>query len=205
MYSDLNEKQINVLNFIKRQIIENGYPPSVREICEGVGIKSTSTAHAQLNKLEEKGYIRKSSSKNRAIEILSKDTESEFEPKKTIDIPIVGCVTAGQPILATEQIEDTFPVPIDFVSNGTYFMLNVKGESMIEAGILNGDLIMVHKQEFANDGEIVVALLDDSATVKRYFKEKDHIVLKPENSTMEPILTNDVKILGKVVGLYRTY
>lgn len=204
MYSDLNEKQIAVLNFIKFQIIENGYPPSVREICKGVGIKSTSTVHAQLNTLKDKGYIRKTSSKNRAIEVLQTG-DKEFEPKKTIDIPIVGNVTAGIPILANEQIEDTFPVPIDLVSNGTYFMLNIKGESMIDAGIFDGDLIIVRKQDYADNGDIIVALLDDSATVKTYIKKQDHIILRPENSAMEPIITTNVVILGKVIGLYRSY
>lgn len=205
MYQDLTERQINIYNFIKFQIIDNGFPPSVREIAKGVGIKSTSTVHNQLNILEEKGYIRKTSSKNRAIEILDKDLDSEFTPKKTIDVPVIGKVTAGEPILATEHIEDTFPLPLDLVSSGTIFMLNVRGESMIEAGILDGDLIIVKKQDYADNGDIVVALLDDSATVKRYFKKEDCIELRPENSTMEPILTRDVIILGKVIGLQRYY
>lgn len=205
MYQDLTERQINIYNFIKFQIAENGFPPSVREIAKGVGIKSTSTVHNQLNILEEKGYIRKMSLKNRAIEILDKDLDSEFLPKKTIDVPIIGKVTAGEPILATEHIEDTFPLPLDLVSCGTVFMLNVRGESMIEAGILDGDLIIVKKQDYANNGDIVVALLDDSATVKRYFKRDDCIELRPENPSMEPILTRDVVILGKVIGLQRYY
>lgn len=205
MYSDLNEKQIDILNFIKLQILEKGYPPSVREIAKGVNIKSTSTVHAQLNKLEEKAYIKKTSLKNRAIEVLPQENDTEFLPKKTVDIPILGKVTAGEPILATEHIEDTFPVPIDLVSNGPVFMLYVKGESMIEAGILDGDLIMVKKQDYANNGDIVVALLDDSATVKRYFKKDDYIELRPENSSMAPIIAREVSILGKVIGLQRYY
>lgn len=205
MYSDLNDRQISILNFIKSQIIENGYPPSVREIAKGVGIKSTSTVHSQLNKLEEKGYIRKTSSKNRAIEVLAQDEDSDFLPKKTVDIPIIGDVTAGEPILASEHIEDTFPVPIEMTSNGNLFMLNVQGESMIEAGILDGDLIIVQKQNYANKGDIVVALLEDSATVKTYIPMDDYIMLRPENSSMEPIISRDVSILGKVIGLYRQY
>lgn len=205
MYSDLNEREMNILNFIKKHIAEEGYPPSIREMCRALDIKSTSTTHAILNILEEKGYIKKTSLKTRAIEVLDHDSNLEFRPKKTIDIPIVGSVTAGQPILAVENIEDTFPIPVESVSHGTNFMLNVKGESMIEAGIMDKDMIIVQKQDSANDGDIVVAMIDDSATVKRYFKKEDHVVLQPENSSMEPIIAKDVRILGKVVGLYRKY
>ena len=206
MYGDLNKKQSNILNFIKYKSAEEGYPPTIREICAGVGIKSTSTVHHHLSKLEEKGYIRKKSAKNRALEVVEKNEEGEFiETKKTFDVPILGQVTAGEPILATENIEDTFPIPIDFTSADSMFILNVEGESMIEAGILDGDKILVKQQNTANNGEIVVALLEDSATVKRYFKEDDHVILKPENSTMEPIKTSDVNILGIVIGLYRFY
>ncbi len=205
MYSEINEKQLEVLNYIKYKISENGYPPSVREICKGVGIKSTSTVHNYINILEENGFIRKTSSKNRAIEVLGKYGDTNIQPKKTIDVPVLGRVTAGEPILATEQIEDTFPIPLDYTSADTMFILKVEGESMIDAGILDGDMILVKQQNTADNGEIVVALLDDSATVKRFYKENDHILLKPENSKMEPIKTTDVEILGLVVGLYRFY
>lgn len=205
MYEDLSEKQLIILNFIKREIQTKGYPPAVREICKAVNLKSTSTVHGHLAKLEEKGYIRKDPTKPRAIEILDdSDNEGIFSRKEIIDVPIIGKVTAGQPILAVENIEDTFPVPVDFVQNKTAFMLNVKGESMIEAGILDGDYVLVQQQSTATNGEIVVALLEDEeATVKTFFKEKDYIRLQPENQTMDPIISRDVKILGKVVGVFR--
>ncbi|MDO5717554.1 MAG: transcriptional repressor LexA [Tissierellia bacterium] len=205
MYSDLNEKQLKVLNFIKYNIAENGYPPTVREIAASVGIKSTSTVYKYIQNLEEKKYIRKSSSKNRAIEVIEYSTDYEMPTKKTIDIPIIGTVTAGQPILAIENIEDTFPIPIEHSFGANLFMLTVQGESMIEAGILDGDLIVVRQQNNAENGDIVVALIDDSATVKRYFKKDDHIMLKPENSSMEPIKTKNAVILGKVISLYRNF
>lgn len=206
MYENLNKKQSDILNFIKYKSAEEGFPPTIREICVGVGIKSTSTVHHHLNKLEEKGYIRKKSAKNRALEVVEKNNDGEFiESKKTLDVPIVGQVTAGEPILATENIEDTFPIPLDFTSADSMFILNVEGESMIEAGILDGDKILVKQQSTANNGDIVVALLDDSATVKRYFKENDHVILQPENSNMDPIKTSEVNILGIVIGLYRFY
>ncbi len=205
MYSDLNDKQKDILKFIKYKIIEEGFPPSVREIASGVGIKSTSTVYNHINVLEKKGYLRKSSSKNRAIEILDHENDLDFLPKKTIDIPIVGRVTAGEPILAVEHIEDTFPIPLEIAAGSEVFMLNVKGESMIEAGILDGDQIIVRQQNYANNGDIVVALIDDSATVKTYYKKDDHILLQPENSSMEPIRAREVVILGKVIGLYRIY
>ena len=203
MYEDLTQTQIEILYFIKNQIQKQGYPPAVREICKGVNLKSTSTVHRQLEKLEAKGYIRKDPTKPRAIEVLDRDEDSLFSPKKTVDIPIIGKVTAGQPILAVEHIEDTFPVPIELAERGPLFMLKVQGESMIEAGIYNDDYVLVKQQNDAINGDIVVALLEDEATVKRFFKEKEYVRLQPENITMSPILTKNVTILGKVIGLYR--
>lgn len=203
MYEDLTQKQIEILYYIKNQVQKQGYPPSVREICKGVNLKSTSTVHNHLEKLEMKGYIRKDPTKPRAIEILDKDENSLFAPKKTVDIPIIGKVTAGQPILAVEHIEDTYPVPIDMAERGPLFILKVQGDSMINAGILNDDYVLVKQQNQAVNGDIVVALLEDEATIKRFFKEKDHIRLQPENESMSPILTKNVTVLGKVIGLYR--
>lgn len=204
MYEDLSNKQLEILNYMKMEINKKGYPPSVREICEAVGLRSTSTVHGHLSKLEDKGYIRRDPTKPRAIEILSNDSSTDFSyNKEMVNVPIIGKVTAGQPILAVENIEDTFPLPIEFVDNGNTFILKVNGESMIEAGILNNDYVVVRQQSFATNGDIVVALIDDNATVKRFFKESDHIRLQPENSFMEPIILNDVTILGKVIGVFR--
>lgn len=203
MYEDLSQKQVEILEFIKKEIQMKGYPPAVREICVGVNLKSTSTVHSHLEKLEQKGYIRKDPTKPRAIEVLYRDEDFIFGPKKTVDIPIVGKVTAGQPILAVENIEDTFPIPVELAQKGTIFMLRIQGESMINAGILNDDYVLVKKQNTAENGDIVVALLDEEATVKRFFKEKDCIKLQPENELMSPIYSTDVKVLGKVIGLYR--
>lgn len=203
MYEDLSQKQVEILLFIKSEIQKKGYPPAVREICAGVGLKSTSTVHGHLAKLEQKGYIRKDPTKPRAIEILDKDDDFLLTRKKTLDVPIVGKVTAGSPILAVENIEDTYPVPLELVEGHDVFMLKVQGESMIEAGILDGDLVLVKEQKQAYNGDIVVALLGEEATVKRFFKEKDTIRLQPENQFMEPIYSRDVSILGKVIGLYR--
>ena len=203
MYEDLTQKQIEILYYIKNQVQKQGYPPSVREICKGVNLKSTSTVHSHLEKLEMKGYIRKDPTKPRAIEVLDKDEDSLFAPKKTVDVPIIGKVTAGQPILAVEHIEDTYPVPIDMAERGPLFILKVQGDSMIDAGILHNDFVLVKQQNQAINGDIVVALLEDEATIKRFFKEKDYIRLQPENESMSPILTKNVMILGKVIGLYR--
>ncbi len=203
MYEDLSQKQIEILLFIKSELQKKGYPPAVREICKGVGLKSTSTVHGHLERLEQKGYIRKDPTKPRAIEILDKDNDFLFSHKKTLDVPIIGKVTAGTPILAVENIEDTYPVPLDLVEGSDVFMLKVSGESMIEAGILDGDLVLVREQNQARNGEIVVALLGEDATIKRFYKEKDTIRLQPENQFMEPIYSKDVSILGKVIGLYR--
>lgn len=205
MHEDLTQKQVEIMQFIKNHIQTQGYPPAVREICKGVNLKSTSTVHRHLEKLEDKGYIRKDPTKPRAIEILDSGDDSLFAPKKTVDIPVVGKVTAGQPILAVEHIEDTFPIPIELAQRGPLFMLRVQGDSMVDAGILNDDLVLVKQQNNAVNGDIVVALIKEEATVKRFFKEKDSIRLQPENQTMEPIYTQDAIILGKVIGLYRKF
>jgi len=206
MYEDLNSSQIKILNYLKYQLQNKGYPPSVREICHAVDLKSTSTVHGHLTKLEEKGYIRKDPTKPRAIEILHSDSNQDFKlQKEIINVPIIGKVTAGEPILAVENIEDTFPLPVDFVDskNHEIFILKIKGDSMIDAGIFDGDFIVVSQQSTANNGDIVVALLDDEATVKRFFKEKTQIRLQPENKSMDPIYTSKASILGRVVGVYR--
>lgn len=201
MYSDLTERQVAILNFIKRELNKKGYPPSVREIGEAVGLSSSSTVHGHLAHLEKKGYLRRDPTKPRAIEIL--DSENDFHRKEIVHVPIVGKVTAGEPILAVENIEDTFPLPLDFVNNDSVFILSVRGESMINAGILDGDYVMVRQQAHAKNGDIVVALLGDEATVKTFYKEKDYVRLQPENPSLEPIYTTDVRILGKVIGVFR--
>lgn len=203
MYEDLTQKQVEILLYIKSEVQRQGYPPSVRDICKGVNLRSTSTVHNHLEKLEAKGYIRKDPTKPRAIEILDKNDDFLLIQKKTIDVPILGKVTAGAPILAVENIEDTYPVPLDMVKDHDVFMLKIQGESMINAGILDGDLVLVREQKNANNGDIVVALLDEEATVKRFFKELNRIRLQPENEFMEPIYTDNVSILGKVIGLFR--
>lgn len=202
--AELTEKQQVIYDFIKKTILDRGYPPSVREICEAIGLRSTSTVHGHLERLERKGLIRRDPTKPRAIEILD---ESFMNIKRElVNVPIIGRVTAGQPILAVENIEDYFPLPIEYInSNDTYYMLKVEGESMIKAGIHDHDLILVRKQKTASNRDIVVALIDDSVTVKRFFKEKDHIRLQPENDAMAPIILNKVDILGKVTGLFRKF
>lgn len=204
MYPDLSMRQTKILDFIKEEIRKKGYPPAVREIGQAVGLLSSSTVHGHLQTLEEKGYIRRDPTKPRAIEILDSSNGAMEINKKVIHVPIVGRVTAGQPILAVENIEATFPLPEDLVRQDNIFMLRVQGESMIEAGILDGDFIIVRQQNEARNGDIVVALLGDEATVKRFFKERTLIRLQPENSAMEPIYSQDVSVLGKVVGVYRT-
>ncbi len=200
MYPDLSKRQTDILEHIKKVIREKGYPPSVREIGDAVGLMSSSTVHGHLQTLEEKGYIRRDPTKPRAIEILD---SSYGDEKRTVLVPIIGRVTAGQPILAHENIEDHFPLPKDLVNSDTVFMLKVDGESMIDAGILDGDLILVRQQRVARNGEIVVAMVGEEATVKRYFREKTLIRLQPENQYMEPIFSQDVTILGKVIGVFR--
>lgn len=204
MYEDLSDKQIMILNFIKKELKTKGYPPAVREICKAVNLRSTSTVHGHLNRLEKKGYIRRDPTKPRAIEILENDNLSYFPKKEIVNIPIVGKVTAGQPILAYENIEDNFPLPIDFINTrNPVFMLRVKGDSMVEAGILDGDYVLVKQTNVANNGEIVVALIEDEATVKTFYKENNYFRLQPQNQYLEPIICNDVKILGKVIGVFR--
>ena len=198
---DLSAKKQQILSYLKSEVQKKGYPPSVREICQAVGLKSTSTVHAHLSRLEKKGYIRRNPTKPRAIEILD-----QTDKKDVVEVPIVGTITAGTPILAVQNIEDTFPLPVNFLNYDTdVFMLRVKGESMIEAGIFDRDFILVRQQSSADNGDIIVALLEDSATVKTYYKEKDYIRLQPENATMSPIITKDVKVLGKVIGLFRKF
>ncbi len=196
-----NNKQIQILEFIKKEINDKGYPPSVREIGAAVGLRSTSTVHGHLERLEKKGLIRRDATKPRAIEVLD---EFQNNKKEMIDIPVVGKVRAGQPILAVENVEDVVPLPMDFIrTNNQTFILKVQGDSMIEAGILDGDYLIVEQRNTAENGEIVVALIDDSATVKTFYKEDGYIRLQPENSSMSPIISNDVVILGKVIGLFR--
>lgn len=199
--SDLTTKQEEILNFLKQVNSDRGYPPSVREICLAVGLKSTSTVHSHLSKLEAKGYIRRDPTKPRAIEII--DESKNWLTDHVTPVPVLGTVTAGTPILATENIEEYYPLPNHMAKQGNIYMLRVKGESMINAGILNRDYIIVRQQEHVDNGDIAVALLGDEVTVKRFFKEKNRIRLQPENDTMDPIFCLDVKIIGKVIGLFR--
>jgi repressor LexA len=197
-----NNKQHEIYEYIKSSVLSKGYPPSVREICEAVGLKSTSTVHGHLERLEKKGLIKRDPTKPRAIELMKESVTK----REIIDIPIVGKITAGLPILAVENIEDTFSIPINYIkSKNQLFILNVSGTSMIEAGIFDGDLAIIEKCNTADNGDIVVALIENEATLKRFFKEKDHIRLQPENSTMKPIIVSDCQILGKLAGIYRTY
>ena len=208
---ELNKREKAIIKFIEKKVTEDGYPPSVREIGKAVGLHSTATVHGYLAKLREKGYIKKEDKKGRTLKLLKGGDGKEFEneqkilysQKELIEIPLIGKITAGAPILAVENVTDTFPIPIDFVGNSECFMLTVRGESMIEAGILDGDYILVRKQSDVTNGEIVVALIEDEATVKTFYKEKDHIRLQPENSAMEPIIVPNCSILGKVVGVFR--
>ncbi len=198
----ISKKQEEILEFMKTEVREKGYPPSVREICQAVNLKSTSTVHGHLAQLEKKGLIRRDPSKPRAIEI--KDIQNQMPKRELAFVPVIGTVTAGTPIFAEENITDTFPIPVDYLSNEESFMLNVKGDSMIEAGIFDKDMILVQKQNHAQNGDIVVALIDDDyATVKTFYREKEYIRLQPENSSLSPILVRDVRILGKVIGLFR--
>lgn len=197
----LTSKQQLILDFIKQVQSEKGYPPSVREICLAVGLKSTSTVHSHLNKLEEKGMIKRDPTKPRAIEIF--DETRDWIQTHVTPIPIIGTVTAGAPILATENIEGYYPLPNNMSKNGDSYMLRVSGDSMINAGIFNKDYIIIRQQDSAQNGDIVVALLGDEVTVKRFFKENNRVRLQPENDAMDPIYCLEVKILGKVIGLFR--
>ena len=208
----LNKREKAILKFIEKQINANGYPPSVREIGKAVDLKSTATVHGYIASLEKKGYIKKESQKGRTLKLLKggaiEGQQSTFDKevyssREMVDVPVIGKITAGEPILAVENVTDTFPIPLDFVGTGESFMLTVRGESMIEAGILNGDYILVKKQNTAHNGEIVVALIGDEATVKTFYKEKDHIRLQPENSSMDPIIVPTCQILGRVAGVFR--
>lgn len=199
----ISAKQQEILEYIKQEILHKGYPPAVREICEAVHLRSTSSVHAHLETLENKGYIRRDATKPRAIEIV--DDQFNLTRRELVNVPIVGQVAAGQPILAEENIEDYFPIPAGMMPNKESFMLKVKGESMINAGILNGDLILVQQQTTAENGDKVVALIDDSAMVKTYYKEDGHYRLQPENDYMDPIIVDEVSILGKVFGVFRIF
>lgn len=211
--NELNNREKDILKFIEKQVAELGYAPSVREIGKAVGLSSTATVHAYLAKLEEKGYIKKENQKGRTLRLLKgndkKPAQEQTEEKpfysgrELVDVPVVGKITAGAPILAVENITDSFLIPVDFVGNSESFMLTVSGESMIEVGIMDGDYILVKRQNVARNGEIVVAMIDDEATVKTFFKENGHIRLQPENSSMDPIIVPDCQILGKVVGVFR--
>ena len=200
--ADVKDKQSEIYEFLKTYTENKGYPPSVREICEAVSLRSTSTVHGHLKRLEKKGMIKRDPSKPRALEI----AELSLPKKEMINIPIVGKITAGLPILATENIEDTFPIPLEYIKHDKeLFMLRVSGQSMVNVGIRDNDLAIIESAQNAVNGDIVVALIDDSATIKRFFKEKDHIRLQPENDTMDPILVDDCTILGKLVGIFRSF
>ncbi len=200
-YENLSMKQQEILEYLKDCILKKGYPPAVREICDAVGLKSTSSVHSHLETLEKKGYIRKDPSKPRAIEIC--DDSFQMLRTEMVNVPLVGNVAAGTPILAEQNIEGYFPIPAEFIPKGESFSLKVRGDSMINAGIFNGDQIFVQCCQEARNGDIVVALIEDSATVKTFYKEHGHIRLQPENDSMEPIIVDDCQILGKVFGVFR--
>lgn len=200
-YGKITAKQQEILDYIKETILKKGYPPAVREICEAVHLKSTSSVHSHLETLERNGYIRRDPTKPRTIEIL--DDTFGLTRREMVQVPMIGTVAAGTPLLAEEHIEDYFPIPAELLPNEQIFMLRVKGDSMMNIGIFDGDKVIVSQAKSARNGEIVVALVEDSATVKRFFKEDGHYRLQPENDSMEPIIVNDVEILGKVIGLFR--
>ena len=199
----ISKKQEEILEYIKSQILVRGFPPAVREICEAVDLKSTSSVHSHLEALEKNGYIRRDATKPRAIEII--DDNFNLTRREVVNVPLIGQVAAGQPLLAVENITSYFPIPAEFVPKEEVFMLKVKGDSMINIGIYDNDQIIVKKQSTAANGEIVVALVDDSATVKRFYKEDGHIRLQPENDYMDPIILPDVEIIGKVFGVFRFF
>ncbi len=201
-YGKISKKQQEILDFIKSEILTRGYPPAVREICEAVKLKSTSSVHSHLETLEKNGYIRRDPTKPRAIEII--DDQFNLSRRETVNVPVVGTVAAGQPILAQENIENYFPIPAEYMPANQSFILKVKGDSMIQAGINSGDMVLVEQRKDAKNGDIVVAMIGDSATVKTFYKERSHIRLQPENDTMDPIIVDkDLEILGKVFGVFR--
>ena len=200
-YGKISTKQQEILEFIKNEILNKGYPPSVRDICEAVHLKSTSSVHSHLETLEKNGYIRRDPTKPRAIEII--DDNFNLVRREVVNVPLLGTVAAGVPLLAVENVENYFPIPAELLPNSETFMLKVRGNSMIDVGIYDGDRVIVEQTSVAENGEIVVALIDDSATVKRFFKENGHYRLQPENATMDPIIVDKVQILGKVIGLLR--
>ncbi len=201
MYDDLSGVQIEILDFIKDELNKRGYPPSVREICTSVGLSSTSSVHHQLNNLEKKGYLKRDPLKPRAMEVLN--ANPFVIRQEIVDVPIIGKVTAGEPILAVENYEDTFPLPVSFTNNSDCFILSVAGNSMINAGILDGDYVIVKQQNIARNGDIIVALIEDEATVKTFYKEENRIRLQPENPMMAPIYSKNVQVLGRVIGVIR--
>lgn len=201
--NDLSKKQREILEFIKQEILSKGYPPAVREICEAVDLKSTSSVHSHLSSLERKGFIRRDPTKPRAIEVC--DDSFNNVRTETVSIPIVGTVAAGQPILAEQNIDSYFPIPLEYTPQKEAYILRVKGDSMINVGIFNGDHVLIENTQDIKNGDIVVALIEDSATVKTFYKEKGYIRLQPENDTMEPIIVPSCQILGKVFGVYRFY
>ena len=199
----ISEKQREVLEYIKQEILQRGYPPAVREICEAVHLKSTSSVHSHLETLEKNGFIRRDPTKPRAIEIL--DDDFNLTRREVVNVPVIGQVAAGEPILAEQNIQDYFPIPVEYMPNAETFMLKVKGESMINAGIFSGDTVLVQRQTDARNGDMVVALVDDSATVKTFYKEDGHYRLQPENDTMDPIIVDHCEVLGKVFGVFRFF
>lgn len=203
MYEDLTEKELQILIYIKQMIEKNGFPPTVREICKGVGLRSPSSVHGYLERLEAKEYIIRTAMKTRAIAINEELDSNLLTKKKTVDVPILGRVAAGMPIFASENIEDTFPITLDIAEDKDLFMLKVSGDSMINRGIFDGDYVLIERRNNAKNGDVVLALVDDSATIKTFYKEKDQFRLQPENDTMDPIYLNDLEILGHVIGLYR--
>lgn len=205
MYSNLTKKELEIFEFLKYTINDKGYPPTVREICQGVQLKSPSSVHGYLERLEEKGYISRASMKTRAISISEPYNDMGSNKKSTVDIPILGKVSAGQPILASENIEDYMPISIDIGKDRDLFILKVNGDSMIEKGILDGDYVMIEQRKSAKNGDIVLALIDDSATIKTFYKEDNRYRLQPENESMDPIYTDEVDILGHVIALYRNF
>ena len=200
-YGKISSKQQEILEYIKQEILNKGYPPAVREICEAVHLKSTSSVHSHLETLEKNGYIRRDPTKPRAIEII--DDNFNLTRREVVNVPILGQVAAGQPLLAVENIENYFPIPTEFMPNAETFMLKVKGDSMINAGIFNGDKFLVQKQSDEQNGDIVVDIVDDSGKVNTFYKENGHYRLQPENDTMDPIIVNECSILGKVFGIMR--